>query len=107
MITSKQEAMNLFEQKRHEFLTAARWEAIRIWKRKGNITVDDVRAEVSTPSDINPTVWGALFNNSDWECVGYVKTTRQQAHGRPVGCWKYVGAKPIYNLTDNGQVSFI
>lgn len=106
-MTTKQQAMDLFEQKRHEFLQLARWEAVRIWKRKGNITVDDVRAEVSTPSDINPVCWGALFNSSDWECVGYVKTTRQQAHGRPVGCWKYVGSKPVYQVTNSGQVSFI
>jgi hypothetical protein len=104
---NKQQAFNLFAQKRKEFLDFARWEAIRIWKQKGNITVDDVRAEVSTPTNINPVCWGALFNSSDWECVGYVKTTRQQAHGRPVGCWKYIGSKPNYNFSPEGQGSFI
>ena len=99
--------MDLFAVKRKEFLDFARWEAVRIWYRKGNITVDDVRAEVKTPDGVNPKVWGALFDSKDWKLVSYVKTTRQVAHGRPVGCWKYIGIKPKYEFPNGGQISFI
>lgn len=105
-MNTKQEAMDLFAKQRAEFLEYCRWVAIKLYKQKGNITIDDVREEVKLPMNINGRVFGAVFND-DWELVSYVKTTRQTSHGRVVGVWKYLGSKPTYQVTNSGQVVFI
>ena len=104
---TKQEAMNLFSVKRKEFLDYCRWVAVRLYRERGNITIDDVRDEVKLPLNINGKVFGAVFNTDDWELVSYVKTTRQTSHGRRVAVWKYTGDKPAYKVTNSGQVSFL
>jgi len=104
---TKQQAFDLFEQKRKEFLDFCRWIAIREYKKKGNITIDDVREQVKLPEGVNGKVFGAVFDK-DWEIVTYVKTTRQTSHGRRVALWKLINEpKIVYNCLDNGQVSFI
>jgi len=89
-MNTKQQAFDLFEQKRKEFLEYCRWLAVREYKKKGNITIDDVREQVKIPEGVNGKVFGAVFNK-DWEIVAYVKTTRQTSHGRKIGVWKYIG----------------
>jgi len=106
-MNSKQEAFDLFKKTRKEFLDYCRWVAVREYKRKGNITIDDVREQVKIPEGVNAKVCGAVFDK-DWEIVAYVKTTRQTSHGRIVAVWKLVNEPKInYNCLDNGQVSFI
>jgi hypothetical protein len=106
-MNSKQQAFDLFAQKRKEFLEYCRWVAVRLYKQRGNITIDDVRDEVPLPLGINGKVFGAVFNTEDWELISYVKTTRQTSHGRRVAVWKYIGSKPTYQVTNSGQVAFI
>lgn len=106
-MNTKQEAFDLFEQKRKEFLEYARWIAVREYKKKGNLTIDDVRDQVKVPEGVNAKVFGAVFNK-DWEIVGYVKTTRQTSHGRRVAVWRLVNEPKVsYNCLDNGQISFV
>jgi hypothetical protein len=84
-ISNKQAALDLFEDKRREFLDLCRWVADRIYQEKGNVTIDDVRAEVKLPLGIDGRVFGAVFNKSDWEKVGYTQTNTATSHGRPIG----------------------
>jgi len=106
-MNTKQQAFDLFEQKRKEFLDYCRWIAIREYKKKGNLTIDDVRDQVKVPDGVNAKVFGAVFDK-DWEIVSYVKTTRQTSHGRRVAVWKLINEPKVsYNYLDNGQISFI
>lgn len=85
VITSKQQAFDLFEQERREFLAYARWIAEKIYDKKGHVTIDDVRAECPLPLNIDGRVYGAVFNRSDWTKTGYTQTTTGTSHGRPIG----------------------
>ncbi len=83
-ITSKQQALDLFETERHEFLEHCRWVARRIYNEKGHVTIDDVREQVILPKNIDGRVFGAVFNTSDWEKTGYTHTSRKTSHHRPI-----------------------
>ena len=84
-MTTKQEALDLFEKTRIEFLDLCRWVAVKIARQKGNVTVDDVRAEVKLPLNIDGRVLGAVFNKRDFEKVGYTQTRIKTSHSRPIG----------------------
>jgi hypothetical protein len=89
--TSKQAALDLFEKTRLEFLQNCRWIAIRIAKEHGGyVNIDDVREQVTTPENVDPRVYGAVFNRADFEKVGYLQTTRKTSHARPIAnfYWK-------------------
>lgn len=86
---NKSQAMTLFEQQRAEFLSNCRWIAYKIGQRKGNVTIDDVRAEVKIPSWVDGRVMGAVFNTEDWEKVGYTTTKIKASHGRPIAVFRH------------------
>jgi len=94
-VQSKQIVMELFEDTRREFLENCRWIARRIAKENGGrVTIDDVREQVTTPENVDPRVYGAVFNTDEWEKVGYTNTTRQSSHGRPIAIFRFKGFKP-------------
>jgi len=83
-INSKQQAMNLFEATRHEFLEYARWTARKICQEKGHVTTDDVRELVELPKGIDSRVFGAIFKGNEWIKTGYTHTKIKSSHGRPI-----------------------
>lgn len=80
----KQQVMNLFESTRGEFLDYCRWVAVKIAKRKGNVTIDDIRAECPVPLGLDARAYGAVFRTPEWVKVGYTSTTTKSSHGRPI-----------------------
>lgn len=100
---NKQEAFDLFEEKRKELLAYARWVGIKLAFERGTITIDDVREVVKLPADINPKVFGATFKSPEFELVGYTKSTRTIAHQRPVGMYR-LKAEYRYKQADNGNL---
>ena len=91
MIETKQQALNLFEATRLEFLEYARWVAKRIAEKKGHVTIDDIRGEISVPLNLDGRVLGAVFNTPEWEKVGYSTTKIKSSHGRFVSVWHLKG----------------
>lgn len=87
-MTTKQQALGLFEITRSEFLANCRWIARRIAKQKGHATIDDVRNEVKIPLGIDGRVMGAVFNTPDFEKVGYTNTKIKSSHGRPIAVFR-------------------
>lgn len=87
---SKQEAMDLFERTRKEFLGHCRWVAKRIYQQKGNVCIDDVREQVQLPDGVNGKVFGAVFNSAEWERVGYTQTKIKTSHSRTIGVFRLV-----------------
>lgn len=58
---------------------------------RGTATIDDVRTAINLPNGIDPTVLGAvptaLARAGILRRVGFVETTRPEAHARPVSVW--------------------
>ena len=101
---NKQRAFDLFEKTRREFLENCRWIAVRIAKEnQGYVNIDQVRKQVTTPDNIDPRVYGAVFNTSEFEKTSYINTTRKTSHGRPIAVFYW---KPYINWkARNGEVT--
>lgn len=96
--SSKQQAFDLFEKTRQEFLQNCRWIAIRVAKEHGGyVNIDQVREQVTTPENVDPRVYGAVFNRKDFEKVGYLQTTRKTSHARPIANFYWKGY-PNYSV---------
>ena len=82
---TKDDAMIALEAARADWLLSVRAMARHIGKSGKALTVNDLRKVAPPLSDgVDPRVWGAVFNTGEWECLGYVKSTRRVSHGRPV-----------------------
>jgi hypothetical protein len=86
MITqSKQQAFDLFEAHRAEYLAAARsfMEAFAADGRA--VTVNDlIQHGPPLPDGVDPRVRGAVFAGRMWERLGYAASSRRASHCRPV-----------------------
>jgi hypothetical protein len=85
---TKEEALDALEQARWEYLIEARLIAVKLARKHGEITVNDVREKCPPPPEINPKVMGAIFNTKDWEPVGFHVSKR--AHNRIIRTWRLV-----------------
>lgn len=89
---TKEEALDALEATRQDWLSAARAVARTIGKEGRAITVNDVRALApKLPDDVDPRVYGAIFNTPEWEFVAYVKSARKVSHARPVAQFRFIG----------------
>ena len=92
---TKQEAMDAMESTRAEWLAAARAFAKQYASDGRTITINDIRRYgPDIPAEVDPRVCGAVFSDPDtWESLGYVKSTRRTAHGRPVCAFRLKGLR--------------
>ncbi len=92
---TREDALEALEIARKEYLVKARgWAKWLSGVRSHSllVTVDEVRKLCPPPDDIDPRVMGAIFNTSDWEWAGYIKSRRKACHGRPIAQFRYVGS---------------
>lgn len=90
---SKQQALDLLEEVRKEYLEEARVAAKQIaMEGNGTCTVDQVRDVCPPPQEIDGRVMGAIFNNQDWEHAGYERSNRVTCHKRPISRFRLVSA---------------
>ena len=89
------EVLPRFEAMRSEWLEGARAVARRLGA-DGAVTVNDVRRLCPLPPGIDPRVMGAVFNKSEWVCVGYKRSSRSTCHNRPIGT--FVLRDPLKHL---------
>tara|TARA_R100000458_G_C8030822_1_gene86385 strand:+ start:195 stop:506 length:312 start_codon:yes stop_codon:yes gene_type:complete len=92
----REEALNLLEEKRHEWIAEARKFARQLLNMRSNqnpeptVTSDDLWVFCPPPSDINPVVMGAVFRkNAGFKPLGFVQSKRKQCHGRPIREWTF------------------
>ncbi len=95
-IELREEALDLLEEKRHEWIALARKYAFNLLSRRGLhqtnpvVTSDDLWALCPPPSEINPKVMGAVFRKTaGFKPLGYVPSKRKQAHARPIREWTF------------------
>ena len=85
----KHDALEAFETKGQAWLALAREAAYRIHYFQGVVTSDDVLASVGyPPTTLSWNIIGAIFNQRNWQIVGYVQSKRVSAHGRRIAQWK-------------------
>jgi hypothetical protein len=66
------------------------------WLAEARAVANDVRRLCPLPPSIDPRVMGAVFNKSEWVCVGYKRSSRSTCHNRPIGT--FVLRDPLKNL---------
>jgi len=88
MIESKEEAMEVLNRTRKDFLLKARELAIKIVKEKGQVTTDDIRLQIEIPKGVDGRVMGAVFNSKTWISIGYKKSEIETSHRRPISIFK-------------------
>jgi hypothetical protein len=73
-----------YEAAKAQFLAEARHEAKLIAKRKGSVTVDDVRLKWPPPAILDPRIMGAIFRGNEWVRTDYIVGSRKASHKRPI-----------------------
>lgn len=87
----KRNAHSLLVERRAALIQRARRAFVGVLLERGEACADDVRALVPVPIGINPVAFGpvgAHFAELKIAAAdGYVKTTRPEAHARPIQRW--------------------
>lgn len=85
----EQAVLPIQEEQHGPWIDRARETALRLVRKYGVVTIDDVRDHCPPPEGIDPRVMGAVFKPKRmWECVDYRKSWRRENHSRPIGIWK-------------------
>ena len=103
---SKDEALDLLEKVRREYVLEARSAAISLFQKSGKpITIDDVRQVCPPPEDIDGRVMGAVLRPPEWVRVGYVSSSRRTCHNRPISQFAWTGGDPFVRDVDETIVA--
>lgn len=76
--------LDLFQARDAEFLKRCRTLAVAVCQQQGTVSINDIRAQVTLPAEMNPSVLGAVFKDKRFQVVGYTEATHPQAHARVV-----------------------
>lgn len=85
-------AIKVIETTRHDWLSAARKEAVKIARRRGRVTINDVRAKVTLPKGMHHNSWGAVLKCKELKAVGYDQAHHPAAHARVVRVYQLADA---------------
>lgn len=83
----------LFEIRQTEFLESCRALAIEVCKRNGRVSINDIRARISVPPGVHPSVLGSVFKTKAFSVVGFTEAAHPQAHARIVRVYALKGGK--------------
>jgi hypothetical protein len=86
---ARDEGIRRVAENNQEFLVEAREVALRIAKRKGTVTADEVRRECElTP--LHPNAYGAIFKSPKFKWTGsYRRSALVQGHGNLQRVWTF------------------
>ena len=87
---AKERGLDRLEDSQGDFLTTIRAVARRIARQSGKVTSDDLRiwAREHNLAPQHQNAWGAVFRGSEWEQVGWTKSTVTSNHARSIRVWK-------------------
>jgi len=80
--------LTIFEHRDTEFLCRCRALAVEIARQQGTVCINDIRAQLRLPSEMHPSVLGAVFKSKKFTPVGYTEATHKAAHARVVRVYK-------------------
>jgi hypothetical protein len=92
--TLRDSQLALFEHRDTAFLERCRTLAVAIARRTGQVSINDIRAEIVIPAEIHPSVLGAVFKSKKFKAVGFTEATHPQAHARVIR---------VYQLQEEGE----
>lgn len=76
--------LDLFQVRDADFLKRCRALAVAICQQQGTVSINDVRAQIALPAEMNPSVLGAVFKTKEFQAIGFTEATHAQAHARVV-----------------------
>lgn len=76
--------LDFFQIRDAEFLDTCRALAVEVCRRQGTVSINDIRAGISLPTSMHPSVLGAVFKTKQFQACGYTEATHPQAHARVV-----------------------
>lgn len=85
--------LSIFEQRDSDFLARCRALAVEIAKRQGTVSINDIRANITLPAEMNPSVLGAVFKGKQFQACGYTEAIHPQAHARVVRVYQLTTSK--------------
>jgi hypothetical protein len=68
----------------HEWIAKARKKAVSIARRRGQVSINDVRDQMELPPDLNHNALGAVLRSPDLKVVGFETARHKEARGRVV-----------------------
>lgn len=83
----------LFQLRDAEFLETCRALAIEVIKRKGTVSINDIRERLTIPAGTNPSVMGAIFRTKQFKVVWFTEANHPQAHARTVRVYALKGGE--------------
>lgn len=85
----KNRGLDLVESNNVEFVAALRKEAIKLIKKHGQVSIDELRA-FANMKRIKPkhcNCFGAIFRSKEFKSIGFKKSQLPSNHSRVVGIW--------------------
>lgn len=79
-----QQQLGFYQQVKKEYLDSARWTARKLLNKQSYVTTDDIWAVCPPPKVLNPKIMGSIFQDRDFESIGFTYTRRPSSHGRPI-----------------------
>ena len=77
------------ERTKHAYLWTARKLAEKICRERGEVNINDIRAELPPPSEMHASVLGAVFRHKAFQHTGRYTTAKHlSSHARKVGIYK-------------------
>jgi hypothetical protein len=84
--------LDLFEHRDTEFLQRCRTLAVEVARKQGSVCINDVRAQVSLPYNVHPSVLGAVFRDrKQFIPCGFTEAAHREAHARVVRVYRLAG----------------
>jgi hypothetical protein len=85
----KDMALLLHESGKSDYIIKARQAAVKVAKKKGFVSINEVRRDCPPPDKYHPSVMGAILRGSVFEHTGqYIKAAHPASHARIVGVYK-------------------
>ena len=89
MIETKNEALDVLEETRKDFIEKCREVGRVIALEKGSVNIDDIREKIKLPEGMNGNVFGAVFRGSEWQHSGFMKSKIKTNHERIIGIYTW------------------
>lgn len=112
LFQTREEALDALQVARLGYVEAARNVALRLLQAQPTICIDDVRAVLPPPDNVDPRVMGAVFNSKLFRKVGYTQGQacgREAYHTRPVALFARgdfrLSHDPITGLPVEGEAA--
>lgn len=83
----------LFEIRQAEFLERCRALAVEVCKRRGTVSINDIRARIAVPPGVHPSVLGSVFKSKVFSVVGFTEAHHPEAHARIIRVYALKGGK--------------